>query len=671
MSAAFTPEQQLPDILRSHPQTRAVFDRYGLKGCGGHHGPAESIGFFARAHGVDESRLIKELAEAVSKPARAAAAQTGSFADYAYKPFFMAGIAVLFIAGAVGGTLMLAWMSADASPFAPGLRRMNGHANAMIYGFAGMFIMGFAYQALPRFRHTTLWKPPLAAFSFVMLLGGVLLRGGGEYFGQQGLYQPGLAPWAFYAGIAGTVLELNAFALLAIVMWKTLRVDGRLRVYERFVFASVFWFMASLVYSLWVFIRIDRAADFAEMIATVAIWQEPLRVMQLYGAIGLVVVGVMLRFLPAVFGFRDPGERLFARMFWVVNGGVLLAVVSWPLAMAAKRGLLDLPPGLPRGAWLVGALLIAAGMLIPTAGFAAWRRPRVADRSVKFARAALAWLAISLLMMLAEPLYIVLLGGFGHGYHAGGRHAFTIGFMTMMIIAVSAKVVPTLNGVDPARLGRLWPVFALLNVSLLWRVGGEIAGDFDPALLAGLHWSGVLASAALLLWAAHIVRVIVNPPVAAPERATDITPETKVAAVVETWPQTMPVFVRHGFTLLTNPVARRTVARGVSLDHVCRMHHHDVHKFVHELRVAAGLARPEPVAPRWTVNPDTPVVEAARTHPALAAVFARLGMDACCGGAESIEKSAEHNGLALDAVMHELEMALEEVHHDTAGKTGA
>lgn len=671
MSATFTPDQQLPDVLQRYPQARVVFDRYGLKGCGGHHGPAESIGFFARAHGVDESRLILELVQAAAMPAAKPAGQTRSFADYAYKPFFITGIAVLFIAGAVGGTLMLAWMSADASPFAPGLRRMNGHANAMIYGFAGMFIMGFAYQALPRFRHTALWKPPLAALSFGLLLAGVLLRGGGEFFGQQGLYQPGLAHWAFYSGVTGTLLELAAFGVLAVVMWKTLRVDGKLRVYERFVFTSVFWFIASLFYSLYVFIRIDAAADFGEMITIVAVWQEPLRVMQLYGAIGLVVIGVMLRFLPAVFGFRDPGERLFARMFWVANAGVALAVVSWPLAMSAKRGLLALSPVLPRGAWLMGALLIAAGMLIPAAGFAAWRKPRVADRSVKFARAALAWLAVSLVLMLAEPLYIVAQGGFGHGYHAGARHAFTIGFMTMMIIAVSAKIVPTLNGVDPARLRGLWPVFLLLNLSLLWRVGGEIAADFDPALLAGLHWSGVMASLALLLWAAHIVRVIVKPPLAAPERATDITPETKVAAVVETWPQTLPVFVRYGFTLLTNPVARRTVARSVNLDHVCRMHSHDVAKFVQELRVAAGLEKPAPSAPRWTLNPATPVVEAARSHPALAAVFAKLGMDACCGGAESIEKSAEHNGLALEAVMMELETALDEVHHDTAGKTGA
>lgn len=28
------------------------------------------------------------------------------------------------------------------------------HGNAMVFGFAGLFIMGFAYQAFPRFKHS-------------------------------------------------------------------------------------------------------------------------------------------------------------------------------------------------------------------------------------------------------------------------------------------------------------------------------------------------------------------------------------------------------------------------------------------------------------------------------------------------------------------------------------
>jgi hypothetical protein len=36
-------EMMLPDLLRIYPQTKGVFDRYGLRGCGGPGGPVESI----------------------------------------------------------------------------------------------------------------------------------------------------------------------------------------------------------------------------------------------------------------------------------------------------------------------------------------------------------------------------------------------------------------------------------------------------------------------------------------------------------------------------------------------------------------------------------------------------------------------------------------------------
>lgn len=684
MGATFTPEQQLPDILKAHPQVRAVLDRYGLKGCGGKHGPAESVEFFARSHGVDQGRLLAELEQAARASATDAAPARATFADAAYRPFFIAGIAVFVLIGVVTGTTMLAWMSGEQSFFAPGIHRMNAHANAMVYGFAGMFILGFGYQALPRFRHTQLWRPGLALTSFVLLLTGVVLRFSGEFFGQQGIYQPALLPAGFAAGIAGNLLELGAFSLFALIMWKTLRIDGRLRVYERFVIASAVWFIVSLVFCLVLFARTHLAADFGALVATVALLQESLRTIQMFGAIGLVVLGVMLRFLPTVFAFRDPGEKLFARVFWVINGGILLAALAFPFSMAAKR---DVSAGdmltISRTAYALGMLLVVGGYITLVASFAPWRKARVQDRSIKFIRAAHVWLVISLLMIVFEPVYIgAVQGTFGHGYHAGMRHAYTIGFITMMVVAVSIKVVPNLNGVNPARLGRLWPVFALLNLSLVWRVIGEIAGDFDPALLAGIHWSGVAAGVGLLLWATHLLRVMFVPASDAPQLADDITPQTRVAAVLDTWPRTMEVFQRHGFTLLLNPVARRTIARSVSLAHACTLNDKDVNSLVAELRAAAGLGhdcacsasatvdKPASEKP-MVINADASVAETAREHPATVAVFTRLGLDTCCGGAESIRNAAEHNGKPLEDVLHQLEHAIQEEHHDKAGATGA
>ena len=57
------------DLVGQFPNTRSVFDRYGLKGCGGPEGPAESLGFFARAHRVVIITHVGEQQEVVYKPA--------------------------------------------------------------------------------------------------------------------------------------------------------------------------------------------------------------------------------------------------------------------------------------------------------------------------------------------------------------------------------------------------------------------------------------------------------------------------------------------------------------------------------------------------------------------------------------------------------------------------
>src|SRR5262245_14904127 len=96
---------QIPDLLRQAPEVPPVLDRYGLRGCGGELGPAESLGFFARAHDVPIERLLGEVREQLAhgrEPAadRPGAAAAACHADAIYRPFFKAGIAVVLTLGA-------------------------------------------------------------------------------------------------------------------------------------------------------------------------------------------------------------------------------------------------------------------------------------------------------------------------------------------------------------------------------------------------------------------------------------------------------------------------------------------------------------------------------------------------------------------------------------------
>ena len=101
-----TGEMLIPDVIKRYPATRALLDRYGLKGCGGPHGPSEPVSWFARLHSVPLDRLLSELNLATTNPASIATPER-SIGDTIYRPFFIAGIATALTLGCVWGAINL------------------------------------------------------------------------------------------------------------------------------------------------------------------------------------------------------------------------------------------------------------------------------------------------------------------------------------------------------------------------------------------------------------------------------------------------------------------------------------------------------------------------------------------------------------------------------------
>ena len=56
-------------------------------------------------------------------------------------------------------------------------------------------------------------------------------------------------------------------------------------------------------------------------------------------------------------------------------------------------------------------------------------------------------------------------------------------------------------------------------------------------------------------------------------------------------PETIPVFLRFGFTMITNALMRRTVARSVTLEQVCRLRRVDCDELLSALRQAINTDR--------------------------------------------------------------------------------
>src|SRR5580765_1640449 len=96
------PETMIPDLLKAAPQVRPVLDRYGLRGCGGPSGPRESLAFFASAHDVPLPRLLAELRTAGNQTTALPMVRPRA-EDRIYRPFFLAGIAIILTLGATWG----------------------------------------------------------------------------------------------------------------------------------------------------------------------------------------------------------------------------------------------------------------------------------------------------------------------------------------------------------------------------------------------------------------------------------------------------------------------------------------------------------------------------------------------------------------------------------------
>ena len=171
-------DMELPTILSRYPACRTVFDRYGLTGCGGELGPQEPLWFFARAHRVDENQLIAELQAAAGgeDPAGNAQFNPGG-ADAIYRRFFKAAILTMFTFGCVLGGVNLAVMAARHQLASLDLRAVTwAHAHAQVAGWVTFFIMGFAYQAIPRFKFVPLWRPRLACATLWVFAPALAIR---------------------------------------------------------------------------------------------------------------------------------------------------------------------------------------------------------------------------------------------------------------------------------------------------------------------------------------------------------------------------------------------------------------------------------------------------------------------------------------------------------------
>ena len=352
------------------------------------------------------------------------------------------------------------------------------HGVLQLFGFAGLFAMGVALQAVPRFRGAPPPPRTLVWITYVGTVGGLALRSIAQPM-------PDLPGRSALLVIGGAALCLGTLAFSAAAIRSLASGRNPHRADELLIGAGICALpVAALLVSLEMVgvapVLVDQVTDDR------AGW------MMLLGGLGTLIFGVWARLAPGFVASRPSRPRLL-----IAGGSLWLA------------GVLLQAFGVAGGAWLLFIGLAALTYAIGVFGPGIARQPLYGHARLTRlgVRAAFAWAFIGLAAISAGTL------GLATSYFqvSAARHALALGFVTLMIYAVAARALPAFLG------RRLWgsrlqaATLAVANVGVALRVVPQLAAGSDALSDALIGLSGILAYVALALFTVNVVRTLRGP----------------------------------------------------------------------------------------------------------------------------------------------------------------
>jgi len=280
-------------------------------------------------------------------------------------------------------------------------------------------------------------------------------------------------------------------------------------------------------------------------------------------------------------------------------------------------------------------------------------------------------------------------------------HFNLLGFMAMMIYGVGYFILPRFNG-RTLRWPSWVPIhFFLANIGLIGMVAtvperpstGFILFSALSVLSTGMFALNLGAtmlmepakeeeeepSSAAGTSSAATEGAAAAAPSAPPPAAPKIDPDGRVGEILTRWPQTVDVFVGHGFASLANPEHREQVKQiPITLRMACERHNVDLDYMVSELNEAIAPAPPKAavaatktapanaakkgkLAKGVTIGADHILGEILAAYPETEKVFRKYYGDGCfsCPGqaTESVKQSAMMHNVSEKQLLAELNRA--------------
>ena len=400
-------------------------------------------------------------------------------ADGLYRRFLRAALWCTLTFGAAFGAWNLVSIHLSIAGSPPSHQWV--HANFQILGFIQLFIFGIAVQVVPRFLGTRLAYPRLAKALFVFAVAALLLR---SYAALEEL-----VPAALEAVAASAFLELLATASFAFVVWATWRTSSAKReAFQLFLGLGTAGWVASalLLCAGAVHAVLERE------VASAAAWNEAFYLCAFFGGALPFVQGVLMRAGPLLLGMAKEVSRAPAAMALFGAFGTALCVVGAAPSRPGPR-LLD-----------AGLLCVAVSALLTA-------RMRVAeggagDDTAAIVRTALTFSGVFAVLAALYAALDLFTAAAPRLLFDAARHAFGLGFLTVMIFGMAGRIVPAFAGRDLR-----WPRLRSWGAILI-AAGAALRMVQVLAALSGWEWplfvsgpSGLVATAGVILASASIL----------------------------------------------------------------------------------------------------------------------------------------------------------------------
>ncbi len=420
-----------------------------------------------------------------------------------YQYFLKASLLLAMTIGWLLGAIELSAIAFhDASPslaarlISPALFQVHGQSQ--ILGWVGLFIMGISYQVVPRQRRVAIHASTMAYVVLALMVAGIVLRA---------ISQPLAAASVLFRGLTvlSALLELAGLGLFMGGLIKGRVMADSIQGPERFSRAALQWFAVALLINLGTTVYLALQAG-----SVVPDWLDrPLIVVELFGFVTSMIFGVNARNLPLFMRVRPASSDDLLAVLRLLPPSVALCAAGQAVsAISLGGGRMMAAAGWAGLLVIAGLYVRAVGLLGPrtrqivTAGESGWYEAYVVG--------AYAWLGLGLLLELLTSLaQLGRLGLPAEDLFLAGLHAVTIGFISMMIMGMAARIVPAFAATRLHSRSLFVLTWWCLMLGTLLRVPAQaLYSSTGGAIGPLLGLSGIVQLAGMMLFTWNLWRTL-------------------------------------------------------------------------------------------------------------------------------------------------------------------